>query len=514
MPLLTYAGLSASKYRNDGRSSNHMAQNNEATKPLDKTCSSNSTYADNDVPSPSLSSGTFHQPGTPRHRVTSQVKVLPSAVIIKEHNVQISVPTSKLQERHTNNHHFQLSNNTAMRLYNNPHPHRENHQRLSSRRQAPYASAPSSPWRSGSSASSTSTYVVPASTSPARINSSFSRSQTSQRDELFGSDSSLSVTSMSRSANVGMSTSNGCTRIINKHNRSCNANTPQVSSPVPKHLNPLSRSHEEQSPRITHRMFTLGGSLSKKQQWLASGSNGLKSSTALPNGYPTNNLTKSHLQTAPTSRQSSLSTSVPPLSSSPCRKSAHCGTVNKSPLPTTSAGMTKSIRNSGRIVNAYTGNNHANATGRDTKNIKRQSFGSTPPSSSGMSKSDSSTYKGASKGLRYLGKSPGLTGENGKLYVYSPGIDTREGPSQITNTNVSPSLTAPSGTSTLLSTSLLNKVRKNFKNIYLIKVMLSFTLSTHTFQIDLSFLTYNYCLLRINIYVGSRNTLVYCPVKR
>ena len=123
MPLLTYAGLSASKRRNDGRSSNQMAQNIEGLKPLEKRISSNSKHAAGDSTPIPMSSGDCHQPPSSRQNLTCNSK---------EQNGHTSSVDSKNHEK-VSRAHFLLSNNTAMRLYNSSHPHRENHQRISSR---------------------------------------------------------------------------------------------------------------------------------------------------------------------------------------------------------------------------------------------------------------------------------------------------------------------------------------------------------------------------------------------
>ena len=441
MPLLTYAGLSspAAKRRNDGKSSNPMVHKNEASNPQEKKRFSNSVHGQVDS-------------GTLLNQPTSQAKIPLSAAASITQNVQTSSSTPKPQERSTNNY-FQLSNTTAMRLYSYPHPHRENHQRLSSRRLVPYVSAPSSPWKSGNLSSSTSTYLCPTTSTQTRIHGSYSRIQTIQRGELFGSDVSISMNSMSRSANVGTSLSNcGRRDIINKQNGSCSAKVSQASSPSLKPINTLTKSHEEQSPRINNKLTISGGSLSRKKEWLASGPSSIKDSTPVSNGCPTNKLMKSHLQTTPTARQSA---SAP---SSPYRRSSHYGVADKKSLLGASKPMTNSIQNYGRIGYSYNDSNHSHhSSACEMKNDKRQSFGATHScSSGGMSKSDSTAYKGVGKNMRCV---------KGKTSVIISGVEHRiQHPSHIENVNVSTSLNSSFNTSALPSSAFLDKVRSTTTN--------------------------------------------------
>ena len=279
MPLLTYAGLSAPKRRNDGRTCNHMASGNDTSKDVQKTGSNHCLDIADD--------GAFFSRNENQRNGS---KIMRSSCS-KEQNIQTSTSSKACQDKHSKAP-FQLSNTTAMRLYNSSHPHRENHQRLSSRRQAPYASAPSSPWKSGNSSTSSSTYLCPTVATQARHNGPFSRSQIIQREETFGSDPSLSP--MSRSTNGGIIISNGHSKTTNKYNRSCSANSEHTSHTMEQPLHSLSRSHEEQSPRLNHRILALGGSLSPKHQWLASGPSGLRVSNGVTNGGSTNKSSSNH----------------------------------------------------------------------------------------------------------------------------------------------------------------------------------------------------------------------------
>ena len=453
MPLLTYAGLSAPKRRNDGRSSNQLAQNIDVLKPLEKKISSNSKNAAGDGTPLPLSSGGGHPSFSPRQNLTCHSKEQnghTSSVDIKNHE-QVS------------RGHFQLSNNTAMRLYNSSHPHRENHQRMSPRRQAPYASAPSSPWKSSYSSTSASTYLCPTMATQARQNGSFSRSQTIQRDELFGSDSSISLPSMSRSSNGGIILSNGPSKTSAKQNASFSANYEPVPSHKTRPPYSLSRSHEEQSPRDNHRILALGSSMSQKQQWMASNPNGMKMSNVVSKGSLSES-PKHNQQSMSSSTRSaaSMSTAVT-LSSSPNFQSSQYGACEKVTYKNSTSLATKLSRNSGKLEASYDGSKPVNTAITDRRSYKRRSYGSVPPCLSSMSKSDTLAYKTVSKTLKSPGKGASTKGDDGKSVLNSASLDTERNSLPHTNSTISSSLTSSNGGSTLLSASFLSKVRKMFK---------------------------------------------------
>ena len=477
MPLLTYAGLGAPKRRNDGKSSNHGAHGIEVTKFVDKPRASNSTYLENDVTSVSMSFGSQHQLSSSRQRPTSHSK---------DHNGQSSSSiTSRNQEQHSRSP-FQLSSNTAMRLYNYPHPHRENHQRLSSRRQAPYASAPSSPWKSCNSSISTSTYLCPTMSTQARANGSFSRSQTIQRDEIFGSDSSISATSLSRSTNGGISLSNGFAKVTPKPNRSCGSNTGQVFKHAPSQANSLSRSHEEQSPRVNHRTFAPSSTMIQKQQWLASGHNSPKNSCATLNGSPSKKLLQNQ-QPKTINSHASPSSALPGAmsSSSMYRKSGQFGTSEKCSATNMSLLMKNSSGSLGKSGVFHNGSNLADKSSNDKRKDKRQSFGSMPPCSSSMSKSDSIQYKNGSKAVRGSLKGICCKDDEVKVPTQYTSVDTEHLSSQMTKPHFSSSLTSSSnGASTLLSSSLLSKVRNLSNDLAEGQLILYYILKLNMLLID------------------------------
>ena len=425
MPLLTYAGLSASpKRRNDGRTCNHMATGNDTSKQTEKRVTSTSHDSSED----------------------GRIKRLSRS---KEQNIQVPTFSKTAQDNHSKAP-YQLSNNTAMRLYNSSHPHRENHQRLSSRRQAPYASAPSSPWKSGCSSNSSSTYLCPTAATQARQNGLLSRSQIIQREDILSSDPSLSI--MSRSTNGSLIISNGHGKPVTKYDRSYSANSDQRSSNIAQPHGSLSRSHEEQSPRLNHRVLELGGTISPKHQWLASGPNGIKLPNAVANRGPTSR--SSNYQPNSSSARLSQSTVVNSsgLSSSTKRKSGSFLNGENSQNGTNTNQVSKPNRNVGKSGSTYT-NSKPLACNINERN-KRRSFGSAPPCSSSMSKSDSVAYKSASKTLRCPVKHTTSKLEEENLAKNSTNCSL-----PFTSHSTSSSLTASTGSSTLISSSLLSKVR-------------------------------------------------------
>ena len=434
--MLTYAGLSAPKRRNDGKTCSHMASGNDTSKHVQKTGATHCLDVSGDR---TFSSGNENQ--------RSGCKIMRSSHS-KEQNNQTSTSSKAGQDNHSKVP-FQLSNNTAMRLYNSSHPHRENHQRLSSRRQTPYASAPSSPWKSANSSTSSSTYLCPTVATQARQNGSFSRSQIIQREEIFGSDPSLSL--MSRSTNGGIIISNGHSKTTNKYNRSCSANSEHTSHTIQQPLSSLSRSHEEQSSRLNHRVLELGGSLSPKHQWLASGPSGLKVSNVATNGGLTNKLSNNQPTSSSCLSRTSLTSSTT-LSSSTKRKSGNYQSVEKSLCGSTMNQTSRSNRNSGR--SGFSNISPKPCASTMNEKSKRKSFGSAPPCNSSMSKSDSVAYKAASKTLRCPEKGSGLKAEEETPHLTSKVCSF---PQQ--NNAISSSLTLSNGSSTLISSSLLSKVR-------------------------------------------------------
>ena len=429
MPLLTYAGLSAPKRRNEGRTCSHMVSSNTGEKTGSSHCHD-------------LTDDGIDKSGHENQKNASKIKRLSRS---KEQSHQIPTSSKVVQENHSKAP-FQLSNNTAMRLYNSSHPHRENHQRLSSRRQAPYASAPSSPWKSGYSSNSSSTYLCPTVSTQARQNGSISRSQIIQRDENFGSDPSLCV--MSRSINGGIIMSNGHGKTTTKYNRSCSANSEHTSGNMMHSQSSLSRSHEEQSPRLNHRVLALGGTLSPKHQWLASGPSGIKVSNGVANGASTSKASGSQS----TSSSTCLSQSPSAFSTNTKRKSGNYQSLDKSHYGTNLIQVSKSSRMSGRSGVSY--NTPKPSTSNLNEKSKRKSFGSALPCPSSMSKSDSVAYKAASRTSRCPDKDVALKLEERNSLSNAKNCSIPQ-----TNHAISSSLTTSNGSSTLISSSLLSKVR-------------------------------------------------------
>ena len=433
MPLLTYAGLSAPKRRNEGRTCSHMVSSNTG----EKTGSSHSH---------DLTDDGIDKSGNENQKHASKINRLSRS---KEQSHQIPT-SSKLGQDNHSKAPFHLSNNTAMRLYNSSHPHRENHQRLSSRRQAPYASAPSSPWKSGYSSNSSSTYLCPTASTQARQNGSISRSQIIQRDENFGSDPSLCV--MSRSINGGIIMSNGHGKTTTKYNRSSSANSDHTSGNMVHSQCSLSRSHEEQSPRLNHRVLALGGTLSPKHQWLATGPSGIKVSNGMANGVTSSKTSGSQSTSSSTClSQSSFATSSA-LSTNTKRKSVNYQSSEKSQYGTNVNQLSKSTRISGRPGVSY--NTSKPSTSNLHERSKRKSFGSSLPCPSSMSKSDSVAYKAASKTLRCPDKDVASKLEERNSLSNAKNCSIPQ-----TNHAISSSLTTSNGSSTLISSSLLSKVR-------------------------------------------------------
>ena len=437
MPLLTYAGLSAPKRRNDGRTCSHMASSNTGEKTRSPRCHD-------------LTDDGIDKSGNEDQRNATKNKRLSRS---KEQSHQIPT-SSKLVQENNSKAPFQLSNNTAMRLYNSSHPHRENHQRLSSRRQAPYASAPSSPWKSGYSSNSSSTYLCPTAATQARQNGSISRSQIIQRDENFGSDPSLCV--MSRSINGGLIMSNGHGKTTTKYNRSCSANSDHTSGNVMHSQSSLSRSHEEQSPRLNHRVLALGGTLSPKHQWLAAGPSGIKVSNGMANGGATSKASGCQSTSSSTCLSQSSLASLSASSTNTKRKSGNYQSSDRSHNGMNIIQVSKSSRISGRPGVSY--NTSKPSTSNLNEKSKRKSFGSALPCPSSMSKSDSVAYKAASRTSRCPDKDEAV-----KLEERNSLSNAKNCAIPQTHHAISSSLTTSNGSSTLISSSLLSKVRDHVK---------------------------------------------------
>ena len=453
MPLLAYAGLSAPKRRHDGRSSNHVAQNNILSRSMDKKRSSTSSaYVLDDARSISKSTENCHDTC-----VASRQRVPPHTA---DDQRQSPLHTCRHQQSPSRSH-FQSSNNTSVRIYNHSHPHRENHQRLSSKRQAPYASAPSSPWKSSNPTKHGSSYLCSTLATQARIDGTLSRSQIIQRDDVHRSVPSLEVKYMSTSSNGDINLSGVAGKIGSRYSRTSGVCSPQKTNQTTAQSSPLSRSQEENSPRISPRMFAINGGLTSKQQWLASGLNGAKSSSTLTNGCLPSNLMQQHKVRSSSDNRSPYPESSPPLpSSSPYRKSSQYGSSDKSYYTNSPCHTKRDSRSSERSSNSPRSSHFINTPSNERSSCKRRSYRASDTASPGMSKSDSITYKEACSAQKCPAKRmSGCKGDNPRLAVQSTSANTETYTSNLGSKMTSSTQASSNGTSTLLSSSFMNKVR-------------------------------------------------------
>ena len=453
MPLLAYAGLSAPKRRHDGRSSNHVAQNNILSRSMDKKRSSTSSaYVLDDARSISKSTENCHDTFvSSRQRVPQQ-----------------SAEDSRQSTHHTCHHqqspsrsNFQLSSNTSMRIYNHSHPHRENHQRLSSKRQVPYASAPSSPWKSSNPTKHGSSYLCSTLATQARIDGTLSRSQIIQRDDVHRSVPSLEVKYMSTSSNGDINLSGVAGKISSRYSRTSGGCSSQPANQATVQSSPLSRSQEEHSPGVSPRMFALNGGLTSKQQWLASGLNGAKGSSTLTNGCLPNNFMQHHkVRSSSDNRPPYPESLTPPPSSSPYRKSSQYGSSDKSHYTNLPCQVKRESRSSERSSNSPRNSNVINAQSIERSSSNRQDYRDSVTAASGMSKSDSITCKETCSARKCpVKRMSGCKGDNSRLPAQSTSDNIETCNSNIGSKVPSSTLASSNGASTLLSTSFMNKVR-------------------------------------------------------
>ena len=246
--------------------------------------------------------------------------------------------------------------------------------------------------------------------------------------------------------------SNGHGKATTKYNRSCSANSDHTSGNMMHSQTSLSRSHEEQSPRLNHRVLALGGTLSPKHQWLAAGPSGIKVSNGMANGATTTKASGCHSTSSSTCLSQSSSAGLSAFSSNTKRRSGNYQSSDKSQYGTNLNQASKPSRVSGRSGVSY--NTSKPSTSNLNEKSKRKSFGSALPCPSSMSKSDSVAYKATSKTSRCPDKDVALKLEERNSLSNAKNCSIPQ-----TNHAISSSLTTSNGSSTLISSSLLSKVR-------------------------------------------------------
>ena len=146
-------------------------------------------------------------------------------------------------------------------------------------------------------------------------------------------------------------------------------------------------------------------------------------------------------------------------SSTPIRKSTHYAAFDKSAYKSSNSNSNTSSRSPGNLGISYDGSKPVNSPITDRQKYKRKSYGSALPFPSTMSKSDTTTYKTASKTLRGTGKGTCSKVDGDHSVMSCTSVDTEIKPIPHNDSRISSSLTSSNGASTLLSSSFLSKVR-------------------------------------------------------